>query len=97
MATQKFVNLFKSFNLRGYLHTFVENNPMKSLLKVLKHKHRKCKSSLLIFEISFTKVENIRNSLKQGCRIPGSGGAQAPPVFRTLSHKNAIKPENLRF
>ena len=33
----------------------------------------------------------------QGCRIPGSGGAQAPPVFRTLSHKNAIKPENLRF
>ena len=33
----------------------------------------------------------------QGCRIPGSGGAQAPPVFRTLSHKNAIKPEYLRF
>ena len=26
-------------------------------------------------------------------RIPGSGGAQAPPVFRTLSHKNAIKHE----
>ena len=25
--------------------------------------------------------------LRQGCRIPGSGGAQAPPVFRTLSQQ----------
>ena len=46
---------------------------------------------------------NIRSEMlafkviAQGCRIPGSGGAQAPPVFRTLSHKNAIKPKNLRF
>ena len=43
--------------------------------------------------IKYTKLE----SKIQGCRIPGSGGACAPPVFRTLSHKNAIKPENLRF
>ena len=43
-------------------------------------------------------LENLQKlKLYQGCRIPGSGGAQAPPVFRTLSHKNAIKPENLRF
>ena len=26
-----------------------------------------------------------------------SWGAQAPPVFRILSHKDAIKPETLRF
>ena len=38
-----------------------------------------------------------RLKTNQGCRIPGSGGACAPPVFRTLSHKNAIKPDNLHF
>ena len=27
----------------------------------------------------------------------GEGPAQAPPVFRTLSHENAIKPKNLIF
>ena len=43
------------------------------------------------------RKRNFYISLDQGCRIPGSGGAQAPPVFRTLSHKNAIKLENLRF
>ena len=48
--------------------------------------------------ISIVSVTNpVAIKLFQGCRIPGSGGAQAPPVFRTLSHKNAIKPEKLRF
>ena len=36
----------------------------------------------------------------QGCRISGSGGARAPPVFKMakiLSHKNAIKPPKNAF
>ena len=45
----------------------------------------------------FAEIPKVGNPEVQGCRIPGSGGAQAPPVFRTLSHKNAIKPKNLRF
>ena len=34
-----------------------------------------------------------------GVPHPGFRGctAQAPPAFKTLSHKNAIKPKNLRF
>ena len=49
--------------------------------------------------IKLKKVSQIQPKIMliQGCRIPGSGGAQAPPVFRTLSHKNAIKSKNLRF
>ena len=42
-------------------------------------------------------LEEKRRFTIQGCRIPGSGDARAPPVFRTLSHKNAIKPKNLHF
>ena len=53
--------------------------------------------SVDISEFSITHILREINYAQQGCRIPGSGGAQAPPVFGTLSHKNAIKPENLRF
>ena len=45
-------------------------------------------------------LEIIVLVLDQGGRIPGSGGARAPPVFKiikTLSHKNAIKPQKILF
>ena len=63
------------------------------LMKRLSYLHSVCSSIYNIFKRGFGS--NFR--FIQGCRIPGSGGAQAPPVFRTLSHNNAIKPKNLHF
>ena len=57
-------------------------------------------SSVTLIGLEIATTVHFIESIKQGCRIPGSGGegggAQAPPVFKTLSHKNAIKPKNLR-
>ena len=55
--------------------------------------------SLVLHGVCSNQILQIFN-LYQGCRIPGSGGARAPPVFKifkTLSHKNAIKPSKNTF
>ena len=51
----------------------------------------------LVQKKTFDHFEATNSHFHSGVPHPWCRGAQAPPVFRILSHKNAIKPEKLRF
>ena len=85
------------------------SNKLLRLIKIWFHEkkivHVQCKkprnslspkniSSNQLFSNLFSKTVTSTKFLP---KMWESRGAQAPPVFRSLSHKNAIKPENLRF